>query len=227
MAQSELDERALDLARRDLVAYGVRMLEDGLAVGTAGNLSVRVGDLIAISPSGILYREIDPDDVCVVSLDGEKLSGNASVSSEWPMHSGIYRSTDARAVVHTHSADVVALSLSQSELPAVHYVIAGLGGPVPVVDYVRFGSDGLAEGAASVMASRNAAILQNHGAVTRGATLQQAYERALLLEWLAKVYRLSRSYGDPRILSAEELAEVEAEVRRRRYGGPALQDGDR
>jgi L-fuculose-phosphate aldolase len=227
MSQVEVDERDLDLARRDLVAYGVRMLDDGLAVGTAGNLSVRVGDVVAISPSGILYREITPDDVCVVSLEGEKLSGNASVSSEWPMHSGIYRSTDARAVVHTHSAEVVALSLSQSELPAVHYVIAGLGGPVPVVQYVRFGSDGLAEGAASVMASRNAAILQNHGAVTRGATLQQAYERALLLEWLAKVYRLSLSYGDPRILSAEELAEVEAEVRRRRYGGPALQDGAR
>jgi L-fuculose-phosphate aldolase len=143
------------------------------------------------------------------------------------MHSGIYRNTDARAIVHTHSAEVVALSLSQPELPAVHYVIAGLGGPVPVVDYVRFGSDGLADGAISVMASRNAAILQNHGAVTRGATLQQAYERALLLEWLAKVYRLSLSYGDPRILTADELAEVEAEVRRRRYGGPALEDGAR
>ena len=77
------------------------------------------------------------------------------------------------------------------------------------------------------MASRNAAILQNHGAVTRGATLQQAYERALLLEWLAKVYRLSLGYGDPRILTADELAEVEAEVRRRRYGGPALEDGAR
>src|SRR5579863_1921828 len=224
MAQVEVDERALDIARRDLVAYGVRMLDDRLAVGTAGNLSVRVGEVVAISPSGILYREISPSDVCVVSLDGEKLSGDASVSSEWPMHAGIYKSTDARAVVHTHSAEVVALSLSRSELPAVHYVIAGLGGPVPVVDYVRFGSDGLAEGAASVMATRNAAILQNHGAVTRGATLQQAYERALLLEWLAQVYRLSLSYGEPRILSAEELAEVEAEVRRRRYGGPALQD---
>jgi L-fuculose-phosphate aldolase len=227
MGRVEADERELDLARRDLVAYGVRMLEDGLAVGTAGNLSVRVGDVVAISPSGILYREIVPEDVCVVSLDGQKLSGKATVSSEWPMHSGIYRNTDARAIVHTHSAEVVALSLSQPELPAVHYVIAGLGGPVPVVDYVRFGSDGLADGAISVMASRNAAILQNHGAVTRGATLQQAYERALLLEWLAKVYRLSLSYGDPRILTADELAEVEAEVRRRRYGGPALEDGAR
>jgi L-fuculose-phosphate aldolase len=224
MRQVDVDERALDLARHELVAYGVRMLDDGLAVGTAGNLSVRVGDVIAISPSGILYREITPENVCVVSLDGEKLSGDANVSSEWPMHSGIYRSTDACAVVHTHSAEVVALSISRSELPAVHYVIAGLGGPVPVVDYVRFGSDGLADGAVSVMASRNAAILQNHGAVTRGATLQQAYERALLLEWLAKVYRLALAYGDPRILSAEELAEVEAEVRRRRYGGPVIQD---
>jgi len=71
MGRVGVDERELDHARRDLVAYGVRMLEDGLAVGTAGNLSVRVGDVVAISPSGILYREIAPEDVCVVSLDGE------------------------------------------------------------------------------------------------------------------------------------------------------------
>lgn len=225
MGRLQPDERELDLARRDLVAYGVRMIEDCLAVGTAGNLSVRVGDMVVISPSGILYREIAPEDVCVVSLEGEKLSGNGAVSSEWEMHSGIYKNSDAQAVVHTHSEEVVALSVSRSELPAIHYVIAGLGGPVPVVDYVRFGSNGLAEGAIAVMANHTAAILQNHGAVTRGASLQQAYERAMLLEWLAKVYRLSLGYGDPRILSAEELAEVEAEIRRRRYGGADLEDG--
>ncbi|MGH3732761.1 MAG: class II aldolase/adducin family protein [Acidimicrobiales bacterium] len=225
MNHSEADERALDSARRNLVSYGMRMVEDGLATGTSGNLSVRIGDAVVITPSGILYREITAEDVCVVALDGEKMSGRGKVSSEWRMHSGIYKNTNAAAVVHTHSPEVVALSISRKELPAVHYVIAGLGGPIPVVDYVRFGTDGLAEAAIAALERHSAAILQNHGSVTHGTTLQQAYERALLLEWLAKVYRLSLGYGEPRILSAEELAEVEAEIRRRRYGGPALEDG--
>lgn len=222
---TQTDERALDVARRELVAYGIRMVDDVLAVGTSGNLSVRVGDVVAITPSGILYREIEPEDVCVVSLDGQKISGNGEVSSEWPMHSNIYLSTEARAVVHTHSAEVVALSISRPVLPAVHYTVVGLGGPVPVVDYVRFGSDDLARGVREAMQGRTAAILQNHGAVTRGSTLQEAYERALLLEWLAKVYRLSLGYGEPRLLNDGELAEVKAEIRRRRYGGDVPEEG--
>lgn len=222
---TQTDERALEVARHELVTFGVRMVDDVLAVGASGNLSVRVGDVVAITPSGILYREIEPDDICVVSLEGQKLSGRGTVSSEWPMHSNIYMSTDALAVVHTHSAEAVALSVSRSELPAVHYNVVGLGGPIPVVDYVRFGSDALARGVREAMRTHTAVILQNHGAVTRGATLQEAYERALLLEWLAKVYRLSLSYGEPRILSAEELAEVEAEIRRRRYGSANHEGG--
>jgi len=222
---TQTEERSLGAVRHELVSYGVRMVDDMLGVGTSGNLSVRVGNLVAITPSGILYREIEPEDICVVSLEGQKISGRGTVSSEWPMHSNVYESTDALAVVHTHSAEVVALSISRQELPAVHYNVVGLGGPIPVVDYMRFGTDGLARGVRAAMQSRTAAILQNHGAVTRGTTLQQAYERALLLEWLAKVYRLSLVYGEPRILNAEELAEVETEIRRRRYGDAVLEEG--
>ena len=219
MGRSANDEAALDVARRDLITYGQRMIADRLAVGTAGNLSVRVGDVVAISPSSIGYHELTPEDICTVSLEGEQVGGRAAVSSEWPMHSAIYHATDALAIVHTHSEEVVALSITRDELPAVHYNVVGLGGPVPVVGYTRFGTHGLATGAVSALAEHTAAILQNHGAVTRGATLAQAYDRALLLEWLARVYRTSLSYGEPRILSAEELAEVAEEVRRRRYGG--------
>ena len=108
--------------------------------------------------------------------------------------------------------------MTADELPAVHYAIADLGGPVRVVPYHRFGSDALADAAASVLSSRPAAILQNHGAVTTGPTLTAAYERARLLEWLARVYRLARSQGLPRILSADELAEVTGHIRDIGYG---------
>jgi L-fuculose-phosphate aldolase len=226
LGRNAYDDEAMNAARRELVAYGNRLIVDHLAVGTAGNLSVRVGDLVAITPSGVAYHELTTDDVCVVALDGERIAGRAAVSSEWPMHSGIYAATDAKAVVHTHSQEVVALSITRDELPAVHYVIVGLGGRVPVVGYTRFGSDGLASGAVAVLETRTAAILQNHGAVTRGQSLAQAYDRALLLEWLAGVYRKSLDYGTPRILSEEELHEVEREVQRRRYGGLTESEGD-
>jgi L-fuculose-phosphate aldolase len=206
-------------ARDQLVRYSARLLDDGLAVGSAGNLSVRTGDTVAITPSGVSYAEMRPEDVCVVTADGREPAGNHETpSSETPMHLAIYAATRAGAVVHTHSPEVIALSAARTELPAIHYAITGLGGPVRVAPYVRFGSDGLAAAAVTALDGRSAVILRNHGAVTYGRDLAQAYERALLLEWLARVYRLALSYGEPAILSAAELDEVSAESRRRRYG---------
>ena len=127
------------------------------------------------------------------------------------MHLAIYAATKAgRAVVHTHSPEVIALSAGRDELPAIHYAITGLGGPVRVAPYVRFGSAGLAASAVTALDGRSAVILRNHGAVTYGRDLAQAYDRALLLEWLARTYRLALSYGEPAILSAAELDEVTA-----------------
>jgi L-fuculose-phosphate aldolase len=212
------DTAELQAAREQLVTYSTRLVDDGLAVGAAGNMSVRAGDTVAITPSGIPYRELNPTDICLVSLDGADLEAPESPSTELPMHLAVYAATDAGAVVHTHSAEVIALSTACAELPAVHYAITGLGGPVRVAAYTRFGSAGLADAAVKALDGRTAAILQNHGAICYGATLAQAYDRALLLEWLARVYRLARAYGQPRILTQAELDEVAAEARRRRYG---------
>jgi L-fuculose-phosphate aldolase len=212
------DSDELRAARAQLVASCSRLLDDGLAVGSAGNISARVGDVVAITPSGIGYHQLRPADVCVVGLDGTELDAPETPSSETPMHLAIYAATEAGAVVHTHSPEVIALSSARDELPAIHYAITGLGGPVRVARYVRFGSDGLAAAAVEALAGRRAAILQNHGAICYGASIEEAYDRARLLEWLAGVYRRALAYGSPRILSAAELAEVTAESRRRRYG---------
>jgi L-fuculose-phosphate aldolase len=212
------DAARLRAAREQLVSYSARLPGDGLAVGSAGNISVRIGDVVAITPSGISYREMTPGDTCVITLAGAELDAAEVPSSEMPMHLAIYAATDAAAVVHTHSPEVVALSAACDELPAIHYAITGLGGPVRVAPYTRFGSAGLASVTTAALNGRRAVILQNHGAVSYGATLAEAYDRALLLEWLARVYRLARSYGTPRILSAAELAEVTAEAERRGYG---------
>jgi L-fuculose-phosphate aldolase len=212
------DSDGLLAARAQLVSYSARLLADGLAIGSAGNISVRVGDLVAITPSGIPYDVMQPEDVCLVELNGTERDNSETPSSETPMHLAIYAATKASAVVHTHSPEVIALSASRPELPAIHYAITGLGGPVRVAPYVRFGSAGLAEAAVLGIAGRSAVILRNHGAVTYGRDLPQAYDRALLLEWLARTYRMALSYGEPVTLSAAELDEVTAETRRRRYG---------
>ncbi len=218
------DSDELQAARAQLVTYSARLLDDGLAVGSAGNMSVRVGDVVAITPSGIRYAEMRPADVCLVTPAGTELTDQAgrgnleTPSTETPMHLAIYAATGAKAVVHTHSPEVIALSASRDELPAIHYQITGLGGPVRVAPYVRFGSAGLAAAAVEALDGRSAVILRNHGAVTYGRDLVQAYDRALLVEWLARTYRLALSYGEPAILSAEALDEVAAEAKRRRYG---------
>jgi L-fuculose-phosphate aldolase len=218
------DSDELQAVRAQLVTYSARLLDDGLAVGSAGNMSVRLGDLVAITPSGIGYDEMRPSDVCLVTLTGTEFADDTGLgnqetpSTETPMHLAIYAATRAKAVVHTHSPEVIALSASRDELPAIHYAITGLGGPVRVAPYVRFGSDGLAEAAVQALDGRQAVILRNHGAVTHGRDLAQAYDRAVLLEWLARTYRLALSYGEPAILSTEALEEVAAEARRRRYG---------
>jgi L-fuculose-phosphate aldolase len=214
------DSDELQAARTQLVSYGARLLADGLAIGSAGNISVRAGDLMAITPSGIAYHELRPEDICLVATDGTELASGETPSSETPMHLAIYAATNAAAIVHTHSPEVIALSASRPELPAIHYAITGLGGPVRVAPYVRFGSDQLAAAAVGALDGRSAVILRNHGAVTYGRDLAQAYDRALLLEWLARTYRMALSYGEPAILSTAELDEVTAETRRRRYGEP-------
>ena len=206
--------------RESLAGYGRRMVRDGLADGTSGNLSVRAGDLIAITPSGVPYHEIAPADICLVRPgDGSTASGGRP-STETPMHLAIYRATDAEAIVHTHSPFVVALSAVLDELPAIHYAMAGLGGPVRVAPYARFGTQELADGAVAALAGRTAVILGNHGALAYGRSLGQAYDRAGTLEWLASVYWHARLAGHPRTLTVAQLDEVREAARAIRYGEP-------
>lgn len=140
-----------DGLRERLVGYCNRLLDDGLAIGSAGNMSVRAGDEVLITPSGIPYREMNAGDICVIGMDGTQHSGAAEPSSETPMHLAVYAAAPAGAVVHTHSPEVIALSAVCDELPAIHYAITGLGGPVRVAGYTRFGSEGLAEAATAAL----------------------------------------------------------------------------
>jgi L-fuculose-phosphate aldolase len=161
-----------------------------------------------ITPSSLDPAELTEDHLCEFDLETGLLPGDHTPSTEWLLHLGVYRATTADAIVHTHSLSATAVSLVTDVLPAVHYYIVRLGGPVPVVPYATYGSEELAASTAAALEDRRAAILQNHGTVTVGGTLQEAYERATLLEWLCELYLKAAAVGDPHLLSAEELEAV-------------------
>ena len=191
--------------RVQLVEFCHRMQADELTVGTSGNLSIRSGDHIAITPSGAAYEDLTPESICVIDLDGTKVDSDLEPSSEVPMHTSVYRATDAGAVVHTHPLYCTTLSVLLDEVPPVHYMIALLGGPVRVAPYARFGSAELAENSVRAMENRFGALLRNHGATTYGDTLAKAYTRSLYLEWVCRLYHQARLLGEPHLLSREEI----------------------
>lgn len=199
----------LEQARTAIADGGRRLLADGLVVGTAGNLSVRVGERIAISPSGVDYDAVTPDDVAVVTLDGVHEAGRPP-STELPLHLATYRRPDVAAIVHTHSAKATALGLVADVLPAVHYLVVDLGGPVPVLPFALPGSEELATAIAGALADpgRTALLLRNHGTVTVGDTLARAHARAVTLEWLAGLWHDASLHGDPAVVTDAELAAV-------------------
>lgn len=210
----------LDRERRLVVQYAKRLRPDGLVVLTAGNISVRSGDLVAITPGSYDYDRLTPERICVVHLDGTVADARLTPSSELPMHLAVYRAApEARAVVHTHAPYASALSTVVDELPALHYLIAQLGGPVRVAPYATFGSEELAENVAHALEGRTAALLGNHGTIAFGETLEQAYSRTVLLEWLSALYLRSSLLGEPRLLAAEEIDLVARKLSR--GGSPA------
>lgn len=186
------------------------MVADKLVTGTAGNISVRVDELVAISPSAIPYHRISAEDVCVVDLTGTVLADlhTPPPSSETPMHLAIYAETGANAVVHHHGLASAAVSTVIDELPPLHYYALQLGGPTRVAKYATFGTDELAASVSAALQDRTAALMQNHGAVAYGDTLQRAYDRAQLLEWLCALHIQAHTLGVPRILNTTELDDV-------------------
>jgi L-fuculose-phosphate aldolase len=205
----------LEEERRDVTAWSKRLRPAGLVVLSSGNVSARRDDLVAITPTAFDYDRLSPDLVAVVGRDGAVVDGEAAPSSEVPMHLAAYAASPATAgVVHTHSPYATALAATVDELPAVHYLIAELGGPVPVVPYATFGTHALAEHVRDGLDGRSAVLLESHGALTVGASVEQAFERAVLLEWLAALAFRAWQIGEPRLLPLDELERVAARLPR-------------
>ena len=142
--------------RREIVRVSRELSSAGLVVGTAGNVSVRRGDLVAVTPSGLEYGDMTAELVGVHRLDGTPVEAPLVPTSELPLHLGVYADTDATAIVHTHSLAATAVSTLADELPAIHYYVAMFGGPVRVSPYATYGTDELARNVVAALRDRTA-----------------------------------------------------------------------
>ena len=206
----------LEREREQVAAACRHLAAERLVVGTAGNVSARDGDRVAISATGAVLADATPEHVTVVDMEGRVVDGELAPTSELELHLGVYRRYDAGAVVHTHAPMATALScVLDGELPCVHYQMLLLGGPVRVARYATFGTPELAESVLDALDGRTAALMANHGAITHGASLENAVELSLLLEWACTVYWRAATLGTPRTLDeGERQAVVEAALER-------------
>jgi L-fuculose-phosphate aldolase len=207
------------VSTREQVATAARRLAaEGLLVGTAGNVSVRDGDRIAVTATGVVLRDCTAEQVSVVSAAGEVVEGTLLPTSELDLHLDVYAATNTAAVVHTHAPFSTAAACVLDELPVIHYQQLLLGGTVRVAPYATFGTPELAAHVRDALADRQAALMANHGSVAIGGSLEKAVENALLLEWLAALHHRASALGIPRVLTDNEQADVITQAMRRDYG---------
>jgi L-fuculose-phosphate aldolase len=201
--------------RRDIIAACLWLNSSGLSQGTSGNISVRHGDTMLISPSGVPYPQLEPDDIVAMTLTGDYgsyLASGANVpSSEWRFHLDIMRARpDVGAIVHTHSLYATVLGCARKDVPAVHYMIAAGGGPtIRCSQYATYGTAELSTAALAALEDRTCCILANHGMIATGPDLAKARWLAVELETLAKQYYLTLCIGGPVVLSDAEIAHVQ------------------
>jgi L-fuculose-phosphate aldolase len=199
--------------RAQIVHHAKQLKPDGLVVGTSGNLSVRVGDVVLASPSGLDYDDLTPELVCVCDLDGNLLEGPLEPTSEMPLHLSVYHSTPHTAVVHTHARAAAAVSVLVKELPPIHYMTAMFGGIIRVADYATYGTPELAASVGKAMDGRTGCLMANHGTVAAGPSLANAYLLNQHLEWLCDVWLRAATAGAalgvrPAVLDEAEIARV-------------------
>lgn len=182
----------------------------GINQGTSGNISVRHGRTMLISPSAVAYEAMTADQIAAMPIDGEygAWSGPLNPSTEWRIHLDIMRSRpEVGAVVHGHPPFATALAITRREIPACHYMIAAFGGPtVRCAPYATYGTKELSEHALRALQDRKACLLANHGVVVCGATLARTMWLAVELETLARQYYHSLLIGGPVILSDAAIA---------------------
>ena len=197
--------------RQEIVDHGRKMITNGLTTGSGGNISIfnRKEGLIAISPSGLDYFETEINDIVIVDIEGNIVQGDLRPSSEMGMHLIFYKNReDANAIVHTHSKYATAVSCMGWDLKAVHYLVGFAGLDVKCADYATYGSPELAQNALDAIGNRNAVLLGNHGLIALGPNIERAFSTAEHLEFVSEIFCITKSLGDPNIISDSQMEDV-------------------
>lgn len=198
--------------KEEVLEYSLKMSRSGMCPATWGNISARdhESQLVVITPSGIPYERLKLSDLCVVDINGKQMDCKWKPSSEMPLHLMFYRNKNrVNGIVHTHSIYATAFAALQMEIPVIVATLAsGVGGNVPCTPYSKSGNDEFAKLAVETMGDKTAVLLGNHGVVTVGKKLEDAYTVAELVENAAKIYSIALSAGKPNILSPEESIRI-------------------
>ncbi|HHV47202.1 MAG TPA: L-fuculose-phosphate aldolase [Tissierellia bacterium] len=198
----------MEKERRLIAEYGRKLVEYNLTRGTSGNLSIfnRDEKLIAISPSGMDYFKIEPEDIVIIDINGNIVEGHRKPSTEIEMHRIFYeRREDINAIIHTHAMYSTVIACLNLSLPPVHYMLASAGMDVRCAEYATFGTRNLAENAYKAMEGRKAVLLANHGLLTGGRDIKEAFSITEEVEYCAELYYRAKSIGEPRIIPNKEM----------------------
>jgi len=181
----------------------------GINQGTSGNISVRFGEGMLISPSAVPYDVMTADDVVLVSTKGG-YEGSRKPSSEWRFHRDILaKRNDVNVVIHAHPLYCTTLAICGKEIPPLHYMVAAAGGSnIRCAEYATFGTEELSTNVLAALGDLKACLIANHGAIVVGADLEAALWLAVELETLAHQYVLSLQLGGPNLLPEEEIQRV-------------------
>lgn len=219
MAESLQTETAL---RRELLHTAQRLHSIGLSAAASGNVSVRCGRQLLITPSGIDYADLKVEDMVLLTLQGENTGGPSMrtrrPSSEWRIHCDIYRQRpEFGAIVHSHSAYATAIACQRRSIPPFHYMVIRAGGDdIRCAEYATFGTQALSNNVMTALTGRSACLLANHGQIAAAADLAGALRLAWEVEELARQYCHTMQLGEPALLDGAELEHVSEQFRR--YG---------
>jgi len=195
--------------RQSIIDACRRMNALGINQGTSGNISVRHGDGLLITPTSVPYDLMKPEQVVFMDMNGSFAPGQRP-SSEWRFHLDILRArAEINAVVHAHPTYCTILAIMGREIPPVHYMIAVAGGDtIRCAPYATFGTAELSEHAVRALDGRLACLLDHHGMIAIGPSLERALWLAVEVETLARQYHGCLQIGQPPLLPSDEIERV-------------------
>lgn len=196
--------------RQQMLEVSRELVRLGLNRGTSGNVGARCGEHFLVTPSGMPTDEMSADDMVKMDFAGNVI-GAGKPSSEWRFHSDILQARpEVNAVVHVHSMFATTMACLRMEIPAFHYMISVAGGDsIRCAPYALFGSQALSDAALTALKDSKACLLANHGMIAVGENLKKALSISFEVETLCEQYWRALQIGQPFILNADEMQEVQ------------------